>query len=285
MRTTMPKHPEGTRSRKAGTSVRPRDPESAHSPATGTPCPNCTALLGGLWCSKCGQKWSPLNPTWHDLLHDSIHEFLHLDGKIFRTAWKLFLQPGELTAEFLDGRRIRYIGPLRLYLTFSAIFFLLVALVPNPNLDAQIGLNAEATARELTTETYVVEMLSTLLPKLIFILVPVFAVLLRLVDRREGRNYPQFLYFSLHFHAAVFGFLALTVPLQALPSESWLKVAQGCVLAWAFGYLNVALKRVFDGSVKQALLRASAVSLSYLAVLTTATLCIIFVLLQRAGDH
>lgn len=267
------------------TSIAPRHPESSPSPASGTRCANCDALLDGLWCSKCGQKWSSLDPTWHDLLHDSIHEFLHLDGKIFRTARKLFLEPGELTAEFLRGRRARYVGALRLYLTFSVIFFLLTAIVPNPNPDREAGFGAPDAARELATESYVAETLSSVLPKLVFILVPVFALLLKLAYRRQRRHYPQFLYFSLHFHAAVFGFLALTVPLQALPSEVWLNAAQACVLAGAFGYLVAAFKRVFGGSARQIHFRALAVSVSYLAVLTTATGCIILVLLQRTGHH
>jgi hypothetical protein len=267
------------------TSIAPRPPESARTPASGTRCANCDAVLDGAWCSKCGQKGSSLDPTWYDLLHDSTHEFLHLDGKIFRTARKLFLEPGELTAEFLRGRRARYIGALRLYLTFSVIFFLLTGIVPNPNPDREVGSGAPAAARELAPDRYVAETLASVLPKLVFILVPVFALLLKLAYRRQRRHYPQFLYFALHFHAAVFGFLALTVPLQALPSEVWLKAAQACVLAGAFAYLVVALKRVFGGSAQQILLRALAVSVSYLAVLITATACLILVLLQRASDH
>jgi hypothetical protein len=247
-------------------------------------CPNCNALLQGPWCSKCGQKQADLNPSWHDLLHDSIHEFLHLDGKIFRTARKLFLQPGELTAEFLRGRRARYIGALRLYLTFSVLFFVLTALVPNPNPEAEDH-NAPATAHELATDRVVTETFAKLLPKLVFILVPVFALLLKLAHRRQRRNYPQFLYFSLHFHAAVFGFLALITPLQALRSEAWLQAAQLCVLASAFGYLVAGIKRVFGGSARMIIVRALAVTLGYLVVLTTTTASVIFALLRWANTH
>jgi hypothetical protein len=259
-------------------------PQSSSSPASVAECPNCNALLEGPWCSKCGQKQSDLDPTWHDLLHDSIHEFLHLDGKIFRTARKLFLEPGELTAEFLRGRRARYIGALRLYLTFSVLFFVITALVPNPNPDAEDH-NAPATASELATERVVTETFAKVLPKLVFILVPVFALLLKLAHRGLRRNYPQFLYFSLHFHAAVFGLLALVTPLQALQSEAWLHAAQACVLAGAFGYLVAGIKRVFGGSARMTFVRALAVSVGYLAVLTTTTAAVIIALLRWASSH
>ena len=267
------------------TSIDPRPAESSHSQASWTTCANCGWVLEGPWCSKCGQKASPLDPTWHDLVHDSLHEFLHLDGKIFRTLRKLFLEPGELTAELLRGRRARYIGALRLYLTFSAMFFLLTAIVPNPNPDGEDGLGSPDDAREVATASYVAETLPSVFPKLVFVGVPVFALFLKLAFRRQRRRYPQFLYFALHFHAAVFGALALTVPLQALPSEVWLKVAQACAMAGAFGYLVAALRRVFGGTAPRIVIAALAVSVSHVTVLVTLTLCVILVLLQRALGH
>jgi hypothetical protein len=239
----------------------------------------------GRWCSTCGQKQSALDPTWHDLLHETTHEFLHLDGKIFRTARKLFLEPGELTAEFLRGRRVRYIGALRLYLTFSVLFFVLTAVVPNPNPDAEDRTVATATAPALEAERVVSDTFAKVLPKLVFILVPVFALLLKLAHRGQRRNYPQFLYFALHFHAAVFGFLALVTPLQALQSEAWLHAAQACVLAGVFGYLVAGIKRVFGGGARTILVRAFTVAVGYVAVLTTATASVIFALLRWASSH
>src|SRR5215208_2778919 len=45
------------------------------SPASAAECPNCHAPVEDPWCSKCGQKQSDLDPTWHDLLHETLHEF------------------------------------------------------------------------------------------------------------------------------------------------------------------------------------------------------------------
>ena len=174
------------------TSSTPPPSEGSPSAAAPTRCTNCGAVLQGPWCSTCGQKVSSLDPTWHDLIHDSIHEFLHLDGKIFRSARTLFCEPGELTAELLRGRRARYIGPLRLYLTFSVMFFLLTAIVPNPNPDQELA-GAPRAAQEVARANYVAETFAGLAPKLVFILVPVFALLLKLAYWRHRRHYPQFL--------------------------------------------------------------------------------------------
>ena len=46
-------------------------------------------------------------------------------------------------------------------------------------------------------------------PRLMFLMVPVFAVFTALATRRQHRHFPQHLYFALHSHAAWFGFLSV----------------------------------------------------------------------------
>ena len=45
----------------------------------------------------------------------------HLDSKIFRTLGVLVFQPGKLTTAYLEGKRQRYVSPVRLYLVLFAI--------------------------------------------------------------------------------------------------------------------------------------------------------------------
>jgi hypothetical protein len=88
-------------------------------------CPNCSTETEGEHCRACGQKRLhegdlSVAHAWHHL----VHETLHLDGKIFNTVKLLFTRPGQLTLDFLEGRRARHVHPIRLFLVFSAIFFL-----------------------------------------------------------------------------------------------------------------------------------------------------------------
>ena len=53
---------------------------------------------------------------------------LHVDGRIWQTVRRLIVSPGFLTREYLDGRRARWISPIRLYLIFSVPCFGLSAL-------------------------------------------------------------------------------------------------------------------------------------------------------------
>lgn len=52
-------------------------------------------------------------------------DITHFDGKFFVTVKDLFLKPGFLSREYINGRRAKYLHPVRMYVFTSAIFFLL----------------------------------------------------------------------------------------------------------------------------------------------------------------
>ena len=60
------------------------------------------------------------------MLVDVLDSFLNWDSKFFATIGLLIARPWYLTNEFLAGRRVRYLHPLRLYLLASILFFFAV---------------------------------------------------------------------------------------------------------------------------------------------------------------
>jgi Protein of unknown function (DUF3667) len=91
-----------------------------------THCENCGAELQGHWCAHCGQPAIEYRRSFRHVVADLLNEFLNWDSKFFTTIALLLLKPWRLTNEFLAGKRIRYVNPLRLYLLASIIFFFTV---------------------------------------------------------------------------------------------------------------------------------------------------------------
>ncbi len=89
-------------------------------------CPNCGTSLLGSHCHECGQKKIHLDElSLKRFVGRVINDFTDLEiSKILRTLWAVMLRPGLLAVEYLAGRRGNYIGPVKLYLTFSALYFL-----------------------------------------------------------------------------------------------------------------------------------------------------------------
>ena len=91
-----------------------------------THCENCGADLKGHWCAKCGQPAIEYRRSFRYVVSDLLNEFLNWDSKFFTTIALLILKPWRLTNEFLAGKRVRYVNPLRLYLLASILFFFAV---------------------------------------------------------------------------------------------------------------------------------------------------------------
>ena len=91
-----------------------------------THCENCGAELQGHWCAQCGQPAIEYRRSFRYVVADLLNEFLNWDSKFFTTIALLILKPWRLTNEFLAGKRVRYVNPLRLYLLASILFFFAV---------------------------------------------------------------------------------------------------------------------------------------------------------------
>jgi hypothetical protein len=258
-----------------------------HAPVDLAQCPNCGRDLDGAFCAECGQKVTSINPTLHDFLHDLVHEFLHVDGKIFRSVRLLLTRPGFLTQEHFQGRRARYISPIRLYLIFSVAFFALDHVAPRSRNPVQITMTSEsqedlAKLKELgfeneeELEQAASAVLVTYMPRLMFVLVPVFALLVKLVTRRSGRNYPQHVYFALHLHAAGFAFLTLAALTRfAGPAGVFSRSARLALSIALLIYVVMAFRRAYGGTATRAVARVAVVGVLYLVVTLFALLAVV----------
>lgn len=262
-------------------------------------CLNCATPLTGHYCSRCGQAHRPLNPSVHDLLHEATHEFVHLDGKILETLRLLAFFPGRLSAEFLAGRRARFIGPIRLYLTMSLLFFLLLAHdsgqhnTKNQPETAKVSVNLKAEKDTSDAEQAHMKWLSDAVKKgladperfhhellanlshVMFVLVPLFALALRVIYFKRRFRYPAYVYFSLHYHAFVFLLFSMMLALNLLKIGALSTAMDWIVWGGVPGYLFLALRRSFGGSRWRTALRMAALGAFYLPCLLSGMLAAI----------
>jgi hypothetical protein len=94
-----------------------------HEPAS--QCLNCGTAVAANFCPSCGQETTLHVPSAREFLHEFIGHYVALEGKLWKSLTLLLFKPGRLTLDYLQGKRVRYVLPLRLYLTFSIIFFAL----------------------------------------------------------------------------------------------------------------------------------------------------------------
>ena len=94
--------------------------DSAHGHPTA--CLNCGTVLVGSHCHACGQP-GHVHRTIGAFFHDLAHGVFHFEGKIWRTVPMLTFRPGQLTREYVAGRRASYVSPIALFLFCVFLMF------------------------------------------------------------------------------------------------------------------------------------------------------------------
>jgi hypothetical protein len=240
----------------------------SHAP-TEPNCLNCGAELHGAYCQACGQKAISLQLGARDFVHEATHETLHLDGKIVKTVKLLVSKPGQLTKDFVEGRRARYISPLRVYLTFSLLFFFLAAVTPRGEGIIRVGTGRSATApadpADEKRADEIAHVLETQLPRLMFLLMPAFGLLTLALYRRKLPYYVPHLYYSIHMHA--FMFLLLSVVALLGLTGRYGKMIGSTVVFACIPYHYLALRRFFGESWSTTAWKGTAIGIVYLLVI------------------
>ncbi len=161
-------------------------------------CPNCNVTISKTFkfCPSCGQGVK-LDQSVGSLLTHFLNDYFTFDSKIIRSVLPLISKPAFLTLEYLKGRRVQYIAPFRLFIFLSLIFFLLLSWSNSSSvsIDSQVnGFN----------EAFWNRFFDSWLPKLFFFLLPLFALLIAWLYRRQKKGMMPHFLFALHFHSSLF---------------------------------------------------------------------------------
>ena len=243
-------------------------------------CPNCANEHAGEFCNGCGQRNVDLHVPIGGLVREAAEEAFGLDSRLRHTLVPFFFKPGELTRDYLGGRRARYTSPLKIYVVAAAIFFFAYASRDRPN---SIHFDAKDKARPAATgkiDSYLLQRVERLqkmgpegpkllaanmasaLPKALVLLLPIFALLLKLFWRR--RYYAEHLVFALHYHAFA---LILLTPGNLLPGAAG-RSATGIALILCLVGLFLALRRVYGEGIGRTLLKFFALCFTYSILLS-----------------
>ena len=199
-------------------------------------CLNCDRPVTDNFCAHCGQENSDYRVSLKRLMGDLFDELFQLEARVWRSLMHLFRHPGRLTADYNDGRRVRYTSPLRLYLMASVTYFFVAALMPPTASDVKIDFgDGEQTIKELgapksgvdrfvrdrlglhdgmqlrDVQRHTNDVLLANAPKVMAVLVPLCALLTLALFRRPRRYFVEHLVLALHLHAVAFWLLLVAL--------------------------------------------------------------------------
>ena len=329
-------------------------------------CLNCGTTLEGQFCHNCGQENLEIKESFGHMMNHAISDYFHFDEKFFHTLKPLFFKPGLLTNEYMAGRRVQYLHPIKMYIFISLVYFLLFfqsghqmvkvnttvgkpadienkidsankLIAKNPNLSAYqktalqhaitkhgiININKldddidtknddyhffTSTTGDTTYKQYItnqsklkadkrdgfflkiynktalsyqekygsrarevfLEELNHNIPKMMFVLLPMFALILGITFWRSKKFYVEHLIYAFHLHCFLFLFLAILMLLQLIAPHQltligWVDFAGTLYVIW---YIYRSLKAVYHRNAFRTITKIIGMSLTYLLSFT-----------------
>lgn len=261
-------------------------------------CRNCGEKLLGEFCWRCGQEAADFHRPLRSLASDFFENVLNLDSKLLRTIGPLLFKPGRLTREYLAGRRAPYVRPLKLYLLAALLAFGVLALwpqravrvvhsPPEPERAARAPVKKAPTEWDLKFRKALddprrfAESFTANLPRAFFLLLPVFALLLKLLYLKRGILYLDHLVFALHCHAFGFVVLAVAIPLAEAGLPEGFRMALALSI---FVYLFLAIREVYRDSWLRTGLRFATLIVLYGIVFGFALFGLMMFTIYRLGS-
>ncbi|PIF47728.1 uncharacterized protein DUF3667 [Chryseobacterium sp. 52] len=93
-------------------------------------CLNCGHQVEERFCPLCGQENIESRHPFYYLFTHFFEDFTHYDGQFWGTLKNLLFKPGNLTNIYLEGKRQKFVPPVKLYIFVSFITFFMFALFP-----------------------------------------------------------------------------------------------------------------------------------------------------------
>jgi hypothetical protein len=116
---------------------------SKHSIREDKTCSNCFSEVEQRFCPNCGQENIETRQSFKHLFTHFFEDLTHYDNAFWKTIKYLLFKPSKLTTEYLSGKRLYFVPPVRLYLFISFITFLVPSLLPETDQEVSDGKKIE----------------------------------------------------------------------------------------------------------------------------------------------
>ncbi len=94
-------------------------------------CLNCNYVVDKRFCPNCGQENTESRKTFFHLFVHFFEDLTHYENAFWKTIKNLIFRPASLSKEYLSGKRMSYLAPVRLYIFVSFVTFFLISMLPS----------------------------------------------------------------------------------------------------------------------------------------------------------
>jgi hypothetical protein len=88
-------------------------------------CKSCGNTFVGLYCNLCGEKViEPKDRSFKNFIGNFLSAITLADNRFLKTLLLTIKNPGFLSKEYANGRRVNYLRPLQMFFVLNLVYFL-----------------------------------------------------------------------------------------------------------------------------------------------------------------
>jgi hypothetical protein len=185
-------------------------------------CKNCGKEIQVKYCSYCGQEVIKERLSIGELARKFIETITHAEQGIFRLVKELCLKPGVVSREYIDGRRKKYFSPIKYLIIVVSVSAIVVVNFEGYGIDYEPTFSEESKIDDIVEQKYFNH---NYYKYLLFLSIPLAALVTRVVFRRSGNNYAEDLVLNTYVLSQVVLFHTIIVtPLLIFSSslDDWI---------------------------------------------------------------
>ncbi|PWD98860.1 DUF3667 domain-containing protein [Marinilabilia rubra] len=266
-------------------------------------CKNCNTLLQGTFCHECGQKDVNLRRPFREIFSELLSPLTDFDKQLFRTLYEFFRFPGRVPDQYMEGKRRRYLPPIRLYFVFTVFLFTIIKFsgaewfsssenseetpsVEQPTVEVKASTSASNEELFLLWGMDMKQKITMLkedpgtfknlwltsFPYVLFFLLPFFSFLTWVFFRKSRPYYLSHLVFSASIQTMIlFGLFLLYILDYFVPDAmfTWISIFLVVLLST---HIVLAMKRYFNRRFRYTLMAFTVISLVNVSVLLGTTI-------------
>ncbi len=240
-------------------------------------CRNCGREFDDTFCSHCGEKkFDEHQLHVKHFAGEAFEGLMHFDNKFLRSVKTLITRPGQLSLDYTEGKTVRFMKPLQLFLVINLIFFFLsmhtgnlfslglqnyITYRPFTDYNTKAIVADKIKEKHLTLKEYEQvfnEQIRSDSKEFIFIFIPFYGLLFTMLFFTRKKLFVEHLMFSIHFVAFVVLYFFMVTYLITIPfyvitkirySQDFDNFIQYLTIASFFIYLFFGIRKFYRSSI------------------------------------
>lgn len=94
------------------------------APSTTHTCKSCGNVFSGNYCNLCGEKLlTKQDKSFKTVVNNVFRTVTSVDSQFIKTLWLVLTNPGFLSRNFANGKRVKHLSPMSLFFVLNLIYF------------------------------------------------------------------------------------------------------------------------------------------------------------------